>query len=60
MSLTSSTEAGGRYQLQYNSDLGSSNWTSLSNSVTAAGATLNATDSVTHALQRFYRAGRLP
>jgi len=55
LSLTWSTEAGGRYQLQYNSNLSSSNWTSLGSTVTATGATLNATDSVTNGPQRFYR-----
>ncbi|MCX6922590.1 MAG: hypothetical protein NT154_05150 [Verrucomicrobia bacterium] len=55
LSLTWSTEAGGRYQLQYNSDLSSSNWTSLNSPVTAAGATLIATDSITSAPRRFYR-----
>jgi uncharacterized repeat protein (TIGR03803 family) len=55
LSLTWSTEAGGSYQLQYNSDLSSSNWINLSNVVTAAGATLSATDSVTNGPQRFYR-----
>jgi hypothetical protein len=60
VSLTSSTEAGGKYQLQDNSDLSSSNWTKLSNTVTTAGATLSATDSVTNAPQRFYRVVLLP
>ena len=55
LSLTWSTEAGGTYQLQYNSDFRSSNWTDLGSAVTAAGATLSATDSVTNAPQRFYR-----
>jgi uncharacterized repeat protein (TIGR03803 family) len=55
LSLTWSTEAGGTYQLQYNSDLTSSNWTNLGSAVTAAGATLSGTDSVTNAPQRFYR-----
>ena len=56
LSLTWSTEAGGRYQVQYNSDLSSSNWINLSNAVIAAGATLSVTDSVTNAPRRFYRA----
>ena len=60
LNLTWSTEAGGRNQLQYNSDLSSSNWNSLSNAVTAAGATLSATDSVTNAPWRFYRVVLLP
>jgi hypothetical protein len=55
LSLTWSTEAGGKYQLQYNSDLNSTKWTSLGNPVTAAGATLNTTDSITNGPQRFYR-----
>jgi len=56
LSLTWSTEARGTYQLQYNSDLSSSNWTNLGSPVTAAGATLSATDSVTNGPRRFYRA----
>jgi hypothetical protein len=60
LSLTWSTESGGTYQLQYNSDLSSSNWTNLSNAVTAAGATLSATDSVTNGPRRFYRGVLLP
>jgi uncharacterized repeat protein (TIGR03803 family) len=55
LSLTWSTEAGGTYQLQYNSDLTSSNWTNLGSVITAAGATLITTDSVTNASRRFYR-----
>jgi len=60
LSLTWSTEVGGRYQLQYNSDLSSSNWSNLVNALTAAGATLSATDSVTNAPQRFYRVVLAP
>jgi uncharacterized repeat protein (TIGR03803 family) len=55
LSLTWSTEAGGRYQLQWNSDLSSSNWTNLRDPVSAAGAPLTTTDSVTNAPRRFYR-----
>ena len=55
LSLTWSTEAGGTYQVQYNSDLSSSNWTNLRSAVTAAGATLGVTDSVTNGPRRFYR-----
>ncbi len=55
LSLTWSTEAGGTYQLQYTSDLGSSNWTNLGSAVTATGATLSAIDSLTNGPQRFYR-----
>ena len=55
LNLTWRTEAGGSYQLQYNSDLSSSNWTNRGGPLTATGATLNTTDSVTNAPQRFYR-----
>jgi len=43
------------YQLQYSSDLSSSNWTNLGSAVTATGATFSTTDSITNAPQRFYR-----
>jgi uncharacterized repeat protein (TIGR03803 family) len=55
LSLAWSTEAGGTYQLQCNSDLSSSNWINLSSPVTATGATLSTTDSLTNSPQRFYR-----
>jgi uncharacterized repeat protein (TIGR03803 family) len=60
LNLTWSTEAGGTYQLQYSSDLSSSNWINLRSPVTAAGATLSATDSLTNGPQRFYRLMLLP
>jgi uncharacterized repeat protein (TIGR03803 family) len=60
VSLTWGTEAGGRYQLQYNSDLSSSNWTSLGSAITATGATLSTTDSATNGPRRFYRLVLLP
>jgi len=55
LSLTWSAEAGGMYQLQYNTDLRSSNWINLSNPFTATGATITATDFITTSPQRFYR-----
>jgi hypothetical protein len=60
LSLTWSTEAGGKYQLQYNSDLSSTNWASLGNAVIATGSTLDITDSVTNGPQRFYRLALSP
>ena len=60
LNLTWSTEAGGTYQLQYNSDLSSSNWRNLSSPVTANGAMLNTSDSISNAPQRFYRLVRSP
>jgi uncharacterized repeat protein (TIGR03803 family) len=55
LSLTWSTEAGGMYQLQYNSDLTSTNWTNLGNPIPATSSTLAATDPLTNGPQRFYR-----
>jgi uncharacterized repeat protein (TIGR03803 family) len=60
LSLTWSTAAGGMYQLQYNSNLSSTNWTNLGSVATAAGATLGAMDSVTNGPRRFYRVVLLP
>jgi uncharacterized repeat protein (TIGR03803 family) len=60
LNLTWSTEAGGMYQLQYTSDLSSSNWSNLGSAVTATGATLSTTDSLTNGPQRFYRLALLP
>jgi hypothetical protein len=55
LSLTWSTEAGKTSQLQYNSDLDSSNWTNPGSPVTATAATLSTTDFVTNSPKRFYR-----
>ena len=55
VSLTWSTDAGGIYQLQYNSDSSSTNWSNLGSAVTAAATALSATDSVTNGPRRFYR-----
>jgi len=60
LNLTWSTEAGGMYQLQYTSDLTSTNWTNLGSPLPATGATLTASDSVTNAPQRFYRLALAP
>jgi uncharacterized repeat protein (TIGR03803 family) len=57
--LTWSTEAGASYQLQYNSNLHSTNWTSLGSPLSATALTLSATDYVTNGSPRFYRAVRL-
>jgi hypothetical protein len=43
------------YQLQYNSDLTSTNWTNLGSPIPATASTLTATDTLTHGPQRFYR-----
>jgi len=60
LSLTWSAETGSRYQLQSNTDLNSSNWTNVGSDLTATGATLSTTDSVTDRPHRFYRVVLLP
>jgi uncharacterized repeat protein (TIGR03803 family) len=60
VSLSWYAEYGGLYQLQYVPDLSSSNWTDLGSPITATGATLNTTDSITNGPQRFYRLVLLP
>jgi uncharacterized repeat protein (TIGR03803 family) len=60
LSLTWSTEAGARYQLQCNSDLSSSNWTSVGSAFTGTGGTISTTDAVTNGPQRFYRVALVP
>jgi uncharacterized repeat protein (TIGR03803 family) len=57
--LTWSTEAGASYQLQYNSNLRSTNWTSLGSPMTATALTLSATDYVTNGSPRLYQVVRL-
>jgi uncharacterized repeat protein (TIGR03803 family) len=54
LNLTWNTKVGASYQLQYNSDLSSTNWINMGGVLTATGATLSRTDSSTNA-QRFYR-----
>jgi len=60
LSLTWSTEAGEKYQLQYNTNLGSTNWSNLGGPVMAVGAALSATDSITNGPRRFYRVVLVP
>jgi uncharacterized repeat protein (TIGR03803 family) len=55
LSLTWTTEAGGTYLLQYNSDLNSTNWVNVSPALIATGATISTTDVITNGPQRFYR-----
>jgi uncharacterized repeat protein (TIGR03803 family) len=55
LNLTWSTEAGGLYQLQYNSDLSSSNWINLGSPITGTGPAFSTNDSIMNGSQRFYR-----
>jgi len=54
-----SAQTGLTYQVQYTSDLGSTQWTNLGGVVTAHGASAAVTDSLTNS-QRFYRVLLLP
>jgi uncharacterized repeat protein (TIGR03803 family) len=58
--LTWSSVAGQTYQLQFNSDLSSTNWTNLGTSTLATNGTMSASDAVGTDLQRFYRVVLLP
>jgi uncharacterized repeat protein (TIGR03803 family) len=60
MNLTWSTEAGGTYQLQANSELGSTNWANVGGPLTAAGSTLSVTNVVASGVTLFYRVAILP
>ena len=60
LNLTWSTEPGGVYQLQFNTDLSTTNWTDLGSAVTAVGTTLSAADSTTNGPRRFYRVALQP
>jgi uncharacterized repeat protein (TIGR03803 family) len=60
LNLTWSTEVTQTYQLQYSSDLSSSNWLNLGSAVSADGASLGATNSITSVPRRFYRLVLVP
>jgi len=57
LGLTWTIEVGGTYQLQYNSDLSSSNGTSLGSPITATGATFSTNDSRTNGTATLFPAG---
>ena len=58
--LTWSATAGKKCQLQYNSNLNSTNWTDLGDAITAASGTLTSTDVMRSNSCRFYRIVQLP
>jgi len=60
LNLTWSTEAGGMYQLEYNSDLGASGWGNVESPFLATGATFSTTVPVVSGSQGFYRVALLP
>jgi uncharacterized repeat protein (TIGR03803 family) len=56
LTFTWSAMTGQVYQLQYNSNLNSTNWTNLGNPITATNGTMSASDVVGSNPYRFYRA----
>jgi len=60
LAFTWSAVAGQAYQLQYNTDLTSSNWINLGDAVMATNGTMSASDTIGSDSQRFYRVVLLP
>lgn len=60
LTLTWSAVAGQSYQVQYNSDLSSTNWNELGSAVTATNGIMSVSDGIGPDLQRFYRVVCLP
>jgi uncharacterized repeat protein (TIGR03803 family) len=60
VTLVWKTQAAATYQVQYSSDLSSTNWTNLGSALTAGGATLGAADPIGNSPRRFYRLLLLP
>jgi uncharacterized repeat protein (TIGR03803 family) len=60
MNLRWTSVAGQSYQLQYNTDLSSTNWNDLGSVVLATNGVMSAFDLIGSDLQRFYRVGVLP
>jgi len=55
-----SAVAGRTYQVQYNTDLTSTNWTNLGDTITATNGTMSTSDALGSDQQRFYRVVLLP
>jgi uncharacterized repeat protein (TIGR03803 family) len=60
LSLTWRTYPGVAYQLQYNTDLTSTNWINLGGVITATVGTFITNDFITNGAQRFYRVALVP
>jgi NHL repeat-containing protein len=60
IAFTWSATATRSYQLQFNTDLGSGNWTNLGNAITATNSTIADQDSLGPDRHRFYRVELLP
>ena len=60
VTMTWSAIAGQTYQVLFNDDLTSTNWTNLGDPITATNATAVASDTINSDLQRFYRVVLVP
>ena len=60
LTLTWSTVAGQKYQVQYRANLGQTDWTNLGNPFTATNGTATASDTIAPDPQRLYRIVLLP
>jgi hypothetical protein len=60
LGLTWSAVTGQTYQVQYNDDLRTTNWTALVPNILAGGSTATETNSITNSPQRFYRIMLVP
>jgi len=58
--LSWSAAQGQKYQLQYQTNLNSTNWFNLGSQITASSGTISASDLIASNSQRFYRAILLP
>jgi uncharacterized repeat protein (TIGR03803 family) len=58
--LSWSAAQGQKYQLQYKTNLNSTNWFNLGSAITASGGTVSASDLIGSNAQRFYRVILLP
>jgi uncharacterized repeat protein (TIGR03803 family) len=60
IALTWNSIVGQTYQVQYNSDLTSTNWTNLTSLITATSSTTSVPDAIVPNQQRFYRIVEFP
>lgn len=60
LQLTWNSSSGVVYQLQYNTNLGGTNWVNIGSSITASTATVSTSTAITTDSERFYRVQQLP
>lgn len=60
LQLTWNSSSGVVYQLQYNTNLGGTNWVNLGNPITATTSTVSTSTDITNGPEAFYRVQQLP